>query len=78
VACDKGLTEVALSLIEKGASINHQDNVRVACPFSSHLSQNGDTPLIVACDKGLTEVALFLIEKGASINHQDKVRVACP
>jgi hypothetical protein len=31
-ACGNGLTEVALSLIEKGASINHQNKVGVACP----------------------------------------------
>jgi ankyrin repeat protein len=46
--------------------------------ISSHLSQNGNTPLILACLNGLTEVALLLIEKGASIIHQNKVRVACP
>jgi uncharacterized protein len=31
-ACYKGHTEVALFLIEKGASINHQNKVGVACP----------------------------------------------
>jgi hypothetical protein len=46
--------------------------------ISSHLSQNGETPLILACSRGHTEVALFLIKKGASINHQNKVRVAVP
>jgi ankyrin repeat protein len=78
VACRYCHAEVALFLIEKGASINRQTNVRVASLISSHLSQNGDTPLIYACYKGLPEVALFLIEKGASIDHQDNVRVACP
>jgi ankyrin repeat protein len=79
-ACRYGHTEVALFLIEKGASINHQNNVRVPrlSLISSHLSQNGNTPLTVVCDKGLTQVALFLIEKGASIDHQNNVRVACP
>jgi hypothetical protein len=32
LACYKGHTEVALFLIKKGASINHQNIVRVACP----------------------------------------------
>jgi ankyrin repeat protein len=73
VACCNGHTEVALFLIEKGASINHQKTVRVPrlSLISSHLSQDGETPLLYACYKGLTEVALLLIEKGASINHSE-------
>ena len=55
MAASKGLGEVALALIEKGANVH--DKV-----------SDGNTPLILAAKEGHAEVLLSLIEKGADIN----------
>jgi hypothetical protein len=80
-ACERGDLEEVKRYLQAGGDIEKKKVLiqRHLSPLiSSHLSQDGETPLIYACRYCHTEVALFLIEKGASINHQDNVRVACP
>jgi ankyrin repeat protein len=87
-ACERGDLEEVKRYLQAGGDIEKK-KVTLFNPssliqrhlsplISSHLSQDGDTPLLYACAYDHTEVALFLIEKGASINYQNSVRVACP
>jgi hypothetical protein len=70
---------VALFLIEKGASLNHQDNVRVACPLiSSHLSQKRDTCLHLACLNGHPAVISLLLENGRGVDLEVRNKVCLP
>jgi ankyrin repeat protein len=71
-----GLVTLAKLLIEKGASIDHQNKVdpTVRQSLSAHLCQRGETCLFIACLTCNHDVALLLIEKGASLELQDQVR----
>src|SRR3990167_527415 len=55
IATEKGHTDIALLLIEKGADLNIKN-------------RDGDTALIIATEKGHTDIAHLLIEKGANVN----------
>ena len=57
-AVKDGDTELTLSLIEQGASVNNEDS-------------SGDQPLNIALTCGCTELALSLIKHGASVNQTD-------
>ena len=52
--CDKGHSELALSLILHGASVNEE--------------YHGELPLHTAVERGHSELILSLIEHGASVN----------
>ena len=58
-ACARGDTLAAIALIERGASVNEQD-------------QFGRTPLHEACSSGHTATAVALIERGASVSEKDQ------
>lgn len=54
-ACEEGLNDLAVELIQKGASVNAKDN-------------SGRTPLMVAIDRGNDSLAIMLISNGANIS----------
>ena len=43
--------------------------------FTTHLYQDGRSPLIAACEGGHAETAQLLIKKGADVRKADKVHV---
>ena len=61
IAVIKCHTELALSLIDLGASVNQVD-------------RDGNSPLHLASKEGHTELALSLIKHGASVNQVDQNR----
>lgn len=58
-ACDKGHTEVAMALVDRGADVDAKDGDKEM------------TPLHIACNKGYKNIALFLLYRGADINALD-------
>ena len=67
VACEKGLTNTAHLLINRGADL--------------HTTRSWKTPLLVACENGHTEAAQLLIDSGADVNKtgswKTPLHVAC-
>jgi len=55
LACERGLLDVIVRLIENGADINAQD-------------AKGDTPLHYACEQNYPEIVEYLIAYGANLN----------
>ena len=86
-ACIRGDVEIVKILLNFGAQVNVQTNVRCTDPmatvtvFAVHcrffnaqeVDDTGITPLTVACVTGRTRIAKILIEHGAIVNFIDKV-----
>ena len=88
-ACKRGDVEIVKMLLNFGAQVNLQTNVRrtstdpmaTVTVFAVHcrlfnvqkVDDTGITPLTVACATGHTRIAKMLIEHGAIVNFIDKV-----
>ena len=77
MAVKEDMREVVSLLVNAGASLDLQNNVRMVFEMHFHyiISQWGDSALMVAVREDRTDIISTLIESGAALDLQNKVNL---